>query len=60
MGYEADDPNYSLPPTAEELVAAVLPGEVEYIAERLTQARTVFEALCAAWEARTQETAASE
>lgn len=56
---EDDDPDYPLPPTAEELVAAVVPNYVEIIAERLTEARTVLDALCAAWEARTQETAAS-
>ena len=35
----ADDPDYTLPPTAEELVAAVLPHYVETIAQRLTYAR---------------------
>ena len=59
VGYEAGDPDYTLPPTAEELVAAVLPGEVEYIAERLTQARTVLTAIESALEARMQATAAS-
>ena len=56
---EVNDPDYSPPPTAEELVAAVVPNYVETIGERLMQARTVLDALCSAWETRMQETAAS-
>lgn len=55
----ADNPTYTPPPTAEELVAAVVPKYVENIADRLMQARTVLDALCSAWETRMQETAAS-
>jgi hypothetical protein len=55
QGYAADDPDYTLPPTAEELVAAVLPKYVEDVGDRLTQARTVLDALCRAWEAQRPE-----
>ena len=57
-GMAADDPDDTLPPTAEELVAAVLPHYVETIALGLTYARTVLESLWNAWEVRMQETAA--
>ena len=57
-GKWCDDSAYTLPPTAEELVAAVLPNFVEGIGERLTCARDRARGPVSAWEARMQETAA--
>ena len=59
MESEPCAPTWPMRTTAAEEVAAVLPQNAACMAHHLTWARTVLDALCSAWEARMQETAAS-
>jgi hypothetical protein len=57
IGLEPDDPSFTPPYTAAELVASVLDRDADEITDLLARARTVLDALASAWQARLAERA---